>query len=231
MKRNKLWVLLTAFAMTFLVVGTVLAATGASDQGVTPTTVDGKNIGLPSEGGNDENKDLADCAADTEVWESVDAHAIKTGDTGGSETTESGVTVTWTYDSDTKEFGFSATGGLVTIAYVKGGNGYNEYDYTGFTDGGVASDGGMFAPDNGSDGPAGLSHAVFCTAAGENDEATPTPTFGGGEQGEVTEPPTDTLGERGASTPADSAWLLVVALGVLLASIVVLTPARAKSRR
>lgn len=246
MKRNNLWVLLTAFAMTFLLVGTVLAATGASNQGVTPTTVDGKNIGLPSEGGNEENKDLADCAADTEVWESVDAHAIKTGNTGGSETTESGVTVTWTYDSDTKEFGFSATGGLVTIAYVKGGNGYNEYDYTGFTDGGVASDGGMFAPDNGSDGPAGLSHAVFCTAAGGTEE-TEAPSFEAsvgaetdapsadpsffGSVGDLTEPPTDTLGERGASAPADSAWLLVVALGVLLASIVVLTPARAKSRR
>ena len=44
-------------------------------------------------------------------------------------------------------------------------------------------------------------------------------------------PPTDTFGGNGTSSPADSAWLLVVALGVLLASIVVLTPARAKSRR
>lgn len=46
------------------------------------------------------------------------------------------------------------------------------------------------------------------------------------------QPPTDTaLGTTGSSGPADTAWLLVVALGVLLASIVVLTPARAKSRR
>jgi len=48
---------------------------------------------------------------------------------------------------------------------------------------------------------------------------------------EPSEPSTDSLGTSGTSGPADGAWLLVVALGVLLASIVVLTPARAKSRR
>ena len=55
---------------------------------------------------------------------------------------------------------------------------------------------------------------------------------GGGGGGETDQPPTDTLpGTTGNSGPTDGAWLLVVALGVLLASIVVLTPARAKSRR
>ena len=55
---------------------------------------------------------------------------------------------------------------------------------------------------------------------------------GGGGGGDTDQPPTDALpGPTGNSGPADSAWLLVVALGVLLASIVVLTPARAKSRR
>ena len=63
---------------------------------------------------------------------------------------------------------------------------------------------------------------------------TPTPTFGL-QTGDITnapsEPSTDSIGANGTSAPADGAWLLVVALGVLLASIVVLTPARAKSRR
>ena len=55
---------------------------------------------------------------------------------------------------------------------------------------------------------------------------------GGGGGGDTDQPPTDTaLGPTGSSGPTDTAWLLVVALGVLLASIVVLTPARAKSRR
>ncbi|HXG25901.1 MAG TPA: hypothetical protein VNL94_03495 [Candidatus Binatia bacterium] len=226
MKRNKLWLLLTAFAMAFLVVGTVLAATPASDQGVVPTTHDG-NITL--EGGG--NSDAADCDA---------ADGIETGDTGGSETTDNGVTVEWTYDDTTKEFGFTATGGVVLKAYIKGGNGYNEYDYTGM--GGVTSDGGMFAPDTNNDGvPQGLSHAVFCTGEGEEETSEPSfeaseeaetdePSFEGSVE-ELTEPPTDTLPGNATATPADSAWLLVVALGVLLASIVVLTPARAKSRR
>lgn len=206
MKKSKLLALLGAAVLTFGVVGTAFAATPASDAGITPTTVDPGNITLDGNG----NSDGADCDA---------ADGLETGDEGGSDTTENGVTVTWTYDGDTKEFGFSATGGLVTIAYVKGGNGYNEYDYTGETDGGIAEDGGMFAPDNGSDGPAGLSHAVFCTVAFEE-------SFEG-----LTEPPTDMSGTTGNGRPADGAWLLVVALGVLLASIVVLTPARAKSRR
>jgi hypothetical protein len=213
MKKSKLLALLGAALLTFGAAGTALAATPASDAGIVPTTVLNENITLDGEGGSDQ----ADCDA---------ADGIETGNTGGSDTTDNGVTVTWTYDGTTKEFGFSATGGLVTHAYIKGGNDYNDYDYTGETDGGIAADGGLFAPDNGSEGPAGLSHAVFCTVPGDE----PTPTFDL-ETGGITECPCDTLPGANTSGPADGAWLLVVALGVLLASIVVLTPARAKSRR
>jgi hypothetical protein len=45
------------------------------------------------------------------------------------------------------------------------------------------------------------------------------------------EPNTATIGGNGTSAPADGAWLLVVALGVLLASMVVLTPAPARRRK
>jgi hypothetical protein len=237
---------LVASALGFALFGTALAVTGASDQGVVPTEIAG-NITLAGEGGSDG----ADCAA---------ADGLETGNSGGSDTTESGVTVTWTYDSTTKEFGFTATGGVVTIAYIKGSNSYNEYDYRAFAAGGVTSDGGMFAPDNES-GPAGLSHAVFCTGPEPEPTPVPTPTFEQSQEGEtdaptgtpiVTAPPTDapsffqsqegetdapsepdtaTITTGGPASPADSAWLLVVALGVLLASVVVLTPARAKSRR
>src|SRR5262245_39081440 len=61
-----------------------------------------------------------------------------------------------------------------------------------------------------------------------------TPSFEASEAAETdtpSQPNTDTLGGTRMSGPADGAWLLVVALGVLLASVVVLTPARAKSRR
>jgi hypothetical protein len=72
-----------------------------------------------------------------------------------------------------------------------------------------------------------LSHVCFGAAA-----PTPTPGGGGGGESDVpTQPATDSIGSTGNSGPTDTAWLLVVGLGVLLASIVVLTPARAKSRR
>jgi hypothetical protein len=51
-------------------------------------------------------------------------------------------------------------------------------------------------------------------------------------QADITQCPCDTTpGLANTSHPADGAWLLVVALGVLLASVVVLTPARVKNRR
>ena len=58
----------------------------------------------------------------------------------------------------------------------------------------------------------------------------PTPSFSSSQEG-ATECPCDTITGVKTSGPADGAWLLVVALGLLLASIVVLTPARAKGRR
>ena len=62
-------------------------------------------------------------------------------------------------------------------------------------------------------------------------QTTPVPSGGGaGDTAAPTQPPTDTLSSNG-SGPSDGAWLLAVGLGVLLASIVVLTPARVKSRR
>jgi len=63
---------------------------------------------------------------------------------------------------------------------------------------------------------------------GETDEPSDEPSFEQSQEG-ATEPPTDAFG--GTSAPSDGAWLLVAALGVLLASVVVLTPARARSRR
>ena len=217
--RTKLGALLAAGLLTF---GVMISAAFAAS--VTPTFHEG-NITAAGDG----NNDAAACAlADTVEL-----------DAAGSGESTNGVTVTLTYDSTTKAVGFTATGGLVTIAYIKGGNGYNEYNYGA----GVASDSDLFAPNNGSDGPAGLSHAVFCTGpvptgsgAGDTDQpptlaptGTPAGT-GNGDTDAPTQPPTNGLASNG-SGPSDGAWLLVVGLGVLLASLVVLTPARVKSRR
>jgi len=47
----------------------------------------------------------------------------------------------------------------------------------------------------------------------------------------ASEPGTDTAFASGTSRPADPAWLLLAALGALLGSMVVLSPARVKNRR
>ena len=254
MKRNKVWAALTAFAMAFLIVGTVFA-TGASDQGVTPTEVAG-NITLTGEGNN--------ASPDCDI-----ADGIETGDTGGSDTSDNGVTVTWTYDSTTKEFGFTAEGGLVLIAYIKGSNSYNVYDYTGL--GGVDSDGGMFAPDN-NNAPAGLSHAVFCTGPSEETSSTTsftssqesttesqsssssessssttsftssvesttdsqssssTPSFSDSVSDTTSQPPTDTIGSTGSGQQSGGLWMLLAVLGVLAGSVIVLAPSKASTK-
>jgi hypothetical protein len=92
------------------------------------------------------------------------------------------------------------------------------------------------ATSEGDGGELKISH--ICVGDEPGDETAPpetvAPSFtdeGAGDTDEPTDPSSDTFGSNGTSGPADGAWLLVVALGVLLASIVVLTPARAKSRR
>jgi hypothetical protein len=67
----------------------------------------------------------------------------------------------------------------------------------------------------------------------ETDAPTETPFQSvEGDTDEPSEPDTATIGgSKDLGSPANGAWLLVVALGVLLASIVVLTPARAKAPR
>jgi len=95
----------------------------------------------------------------------------------------------------------------------------------------------------GQDGDKNISHIIFCgpgeeteapsfeqSQEGETDAPSDAPSFEQSQEG-ATEPSTDAFGTNGTSGPADGAWLLVVALGVLLGSVVVLTPARAKSRR
>jgi len=335
--RSRLAALLGAGALVFALFGVTSASTPASDQGITPTLHTHANITLA--GGA--------CG---------EGDGIETGNTSGSGSIN-GVSVAWTYNSTSRALAFVATGGLVTVAFVKGGDDYNEYDYSGKPDGGVSSDGHLYAPDNASGKPAGLSHAVFCTEPGEQqgpeealivtevhlgeadsgdavvvDNGNPAPVGGSvhdsavlaftgdielpdessvtfyffengncsgepadqsdpidvsGETSPVSidpglvegpldpgsysfmavfstgnsdvvgdaegdcepfavftsteEPATDvpdgslpntaTIGGSGTSSPSDSSWLLVAALGVLLASVVVMTPVRVKTRR
>jgi uncharacterized repeat protein (TIGR01451 family) len=62
---------------------------------------------------------------------------------------------------------------------------------------------------------------ITVAAAATTPAATPKPT---------PKAPNTSVISTDASSPADSAWLLVIALGVLLASVVILSPARTKGR-
>jgi hypothetical protein len=104
-------------------------------------------------------------------------------------------------------------------------------------------------PDLGpGEGDKNISHIIFCdptttttTTTTTTDETTTTTTTTettdtftsdtGGETDAPSEPNTATVGTNGTGAPADGAWMLVIALGGLLASIVLLTPAKAKARR
>ena len=110
-----------------------------------------------------------------------------------------GVTVDVTYDagSDPKALDFTATGGVVMVAFIKGGNDYNEYNYS---PAGVTADTDLVAPNNSSGTPAGVSHSVFCVA--ENQETNPpteTPTAPPTET--PTAPPTETPTAPPTETP------------------------------
>jgi hypothetical protein len=77
-----------------------------------------------------------------------------------------------------------------------------------------------------------LSHVCFGAASTPGETPGETPGGGGGgDTNQPSQPSTDSVFGTGSSGPTDTAWLLVVALGVLLASVVVLTPSRAKNKR
>jgi hypothetical protein len=190
-----------------LVTAALIAPAGAAAAAVTPTEHEGNITTCPEGQGATINLDDEN--------------------TSGS---AAGVTVEIDYDAEAKSLDFTATGGVVWHAFVKGGNGYNHYNYTGL--GGVASDTDLVAPNNASGGPAGLSHVVFCVVAAEESEA-PSPTPEGSVEAETgtpstTLPPTDGLT---TSSPTGGSWqLLLVAMAGILAAALLLTPAAKKNR-
>ncbi|HEX8024700.1 MAG TPA: hypothetical protein VF484_00705 [Candidatus Limnocylindrales bacterium] len=228
MDRRKIAALLAAGILTLGVAGTALAGSGPSDpQGITPVEHPG-NIQLP---GDNSDHDKANC----DIGDAVDIDG-QGGDSDFTDdaTTTNGVTVTIEYDATAKTLSFTAEGGVVTIAYVKGGDAYNEYDYP---VAGVTTDGNLYAPDNDGGQPAGLSHVIFCTGeAAPSDQPTEQPTEqpssgGGGETNVPTQPATDAVTNSGSSGPSEMGWLLVVTLGVIVASVFVLKPTRVIGRR
>jgi hypothetical protein len=96
--------------------------------------------------------------------------------TGDDSVSAGGVTVNVHFDAD-NTLDWTATGGTISIVYVKGGNGYNEYDYSPA----ATSDTGLSAPLVGEGNVPDVSHAVFCanpnqttTTSSESSESSST---------------------------------------------------------
>ena len=206
MKKSKLLALFGALALTLSVAGTAFANSLSVDKPhmIDPTTL--------SELISDEGvaEDCSDFTGDLAVGEGeVGIHFILT-----------------TPEAETGNISGSVDGtafGPVANTVKGQGNGAMHFYVV------VEGDGDSVINEATTDVDGGVltvSHLCF----GGGSEPTPTPTFDLETAG-ITECPCDTDLGANTSSPADGAWLLVVALGVLLASIVVLTPARAKSRR
>ena len=72
------------------------------------------------------------------------------------------------------------------------------------------------------------------TSVSSSSESSSTTSFSSSQEStttSVTQPPSDTIGDSGSGNQATGMWLLVAALGVLLGSLVVVAPARAKTKR
>lgn len=71
------------------------------------------------------------------------------------------------------------------------------------------------------------------TTTSSSTTTTTTTTFTGGTGGETDAPtqPNTAVETGGPSTPSNSVWMLILALGLLLGSVVILTPAKAKAKR
>jgi hypothetical protein len=185
-KVRRLSALLGAIVLTFGVAGAAMAAS------VTPVATTG-------------NFQATDCPAGTI------GITITPPDTSG---TAGGVTVTVTYNADKTSLDFTATGGKVWWAIVKGGDAYNTYTYPA----GVTSDTDLVAPlNNGNQQPA-ISHSVFCVKAG-------TTTTGGGP----TPPPTSTV-TSSSSGDGSLPWLAAIIAFAALIGLALAPRARRKTQ-
>jgi hypothetical protein len=109
----------------------------------------------------------------------------------------------------------------------------------------------------GQDGDKNISHIIFCgesdtsssfsdtvsgttdstsssssssSSVSDTDTDSDTTSFSGGESGTLTQEPTDTFGGTSSGQRSSATWLLIASLGVLLGSVIVLAPSRAKTR-
>lgn len=225
MKRRKLLALLGAAVLTLGTVGVAFANTLSEDKPnmVDPTTLDE----LISDEGVDE--DCSDFVGDLEVGDGeVGIHFILTQPESNSGNISGSVDGVPFGPVAGIFHGNSENGALHFYVIVAGDGSSVIDDATTDVDGNILTVSHLCFGDEVTTTTTDETTTTTDETTTTTDETTTTTSFTGGEQ-ELTEPPTDAFGTNGQSNPANSAWLLVVALGALLASLVILSPA--KSRR
>jgi len=224
MGKRRLGALIGAAVLTFAAVGSVSATAPTFSLTVTkaadPST-------LPFGGGT--------------TTYTITVHNTGTGDFHVVNVTDANCdtgTLAWQSGTGASTAGPSGSG---AAAFLHGGDSWTftctraltesgTYDNTATADGCV--DGSAAQCNNTNHAAGGTSNDAQVTVLGEGETLPPTaaPTGGTGGQTNVpTQAPTDAI-VSGTSGPTDAAWLLVIAFGVLLGSVVVLRPATSKRK-
>ena len=117
-----------------------------------------------------------------------------------------------------------------TLTTGQGGNVFVTYD--GAVDGNAVVTLSHGCPGETSTTTTTESSSTTTTTDSSSTTTTTTATFTGGSEPATDAPtqPNTAVTSGGPSTPSNSAWLLILALGLLLGSVVILTPAKAKTK-
>jgi hypothetical protein len=208
MRRNA-----SRLAGAVLLVATLIAPAAVSAATVTPSEQPGNTPGSCPSG-----QELLKLAATAEQV---------------SGTSQGGVQVTVTFSADGRDLDFTVKRGHARHAFVKGGAGYNHYN---FTPAGVSAYTGLVAP-----GTATIDHVTFCLLRGQAQPtaaptsataATPSPT--GAVAGATATPdnglpPSDTLDIAGTASSGALAVLLMCLVS-LVATGFILSPSLVRLR-
>jgi hypothetical protein len=197
---------------------------------------------------------LAGTASAETVWATVTGHAASTAENNNPDFWETGdIEECFKLNTGEGDLGDDQAtyelGASYELVIVKAGSSANLGDNALTLFANASAGETVWADSNGNnvfdEGDKNISHIIFCdefeqstsettteSTTEETTESTSSTTSFSqsvSETTDITQPPTDTIG-GGSGQQSSGTWLLVAALGVLLGSVMVLAPSRAKAR-